>query len=365
MDSIGKDNLSTYAARRDRLRIRLEEHGLATLLVSSAANRYYLSGFELHDPQCNENAGMLLITAHGEDHLLTDSRYLDAARRLWPEDRIFIYPPPKLKHIRKFLASHAGGILGIEAPSVSLEFYQALTKDSGGPQVKPVNGLVEGLRLIKEPLEVEAMARSCALNHRMFEWIPEMLQPGMTEREAAWEIEKFYREGGAEELAFPSIVAVGPNGAMPHAVPGQDRILAEGPVLVDTGCRLDEYCSDQTRTFWVGDSPSKEFLSTREQVREAQALAVQAIRPGLTIAEPYALAKNCFAKYGVAEHFTHSLGHGIGLETHEGPSVGPNAKGEFVPGMVVTVEPGLYYPEWGGVRWEYMLLVTEDGARLL
>ena len=220
MDSTGKDNLSTYAARRDRLRLRLEEHGLAALLVSHAANRYYLSGFELHDPQCNEKRGdLLLITAGGEDHLLTDSRYLDAARRLWPEDRIFIYPPPKLKHIREFLASHAGGALGVEAPAVSLEFYQALTGEPGGPQVKTVNGLVEGLRLIKEPGEAEAMARSCALNHRMFKWVPEMLRPGMTEREAAWEIEKFYREHGAEALAFPSIVAVGPNGPCPTPFP--------------------------------------------------------------------------------------------------------------------------------------------------
>ena len=294
MDSTGKDNLSTYAARRDRLRLRLEEHGLAALLVSHAANRYYLSGFELHDPQCNESAGMLLITAGGEDHLLTDSRYLDAARRLWPEDRIFIYPPPKLKHIREFLASHAGGALGVEAPAVSLEFYQALTGEPGGPQVKTVNGLVEGLRLIKEPGEAEAMARSCALNHRMFKWVPEMLRPGMTEREAAWEIEKFYREHGAEALAFPSIVAVGPNGALPHAIPGDTAIRAESPVLADTGCRLDEYCSDQTRTFWVGDSPSQEFLSARERVREAQDRAVQAIRPGLAIAEAYALARDCF-----------------------------------------------------------------------
>jgi Xaa-Pro aminopeptidase len=139
----------------------------------------------------------------------------------------------------------------------------------------------------------------------------------------------------------------------------------ECPVLIDCGARLDRYCSDQTRTFWLGGTPSREFTHALELVRGAQEAAIRGIRPGMSGAAIYALALAFFERHGVEKAFTHSLGHGIGLETHEGPALNPRNQEPVPPGAVFTVEPGLYYPEWGGVRWEYMLVMEEDGARIL
>ncbi|WP_461210131.1 M24 family metallopeptidase [Desulfocurvus sp. DL9XJH121] len=355
-------NPTFCAARRDALRARLEAQGVDALLVSHAANRFYLSGFELHDPQCNESAGRLLVTARDGDWLLTDSRYLDAARRIWPEDRIFIYRQPVEQSLGAFLRDTCPGALGFEGKAMPFAEHQGLAKAM--PRLMPLDGMVEKLRYVKDPGEIAAMRRACALNHKVFEQARELARPGITERAFAWEVEKLYRDQGASELSFATIAAVGPNGALPHAVPGDDLITDNCPLLLDKGCRLDEYCSDQTRTFWIGDRPTDVFQRALERTQEAQLRAIEVISPGVPIAEAYRAAHDVFARYGCAEHFTHALGHGIGLETHEGPSVSPQAKGDFEPGMVVTVEPGLYYPEWGGIRWEHMVLVTETGCEV-
>lgn len=352
---------NVFAARRDRVRAALDDHGVDALLVTSAANRYYLSGFELHDPQCNESAGAVLVTRK-DDWLLTDSRYLDAARRLWDEDRIFIYKRPPHVSMGTFLRGVVNGTLGFESDAVSHRFARQMAEQVG---LRPTEGIVTRLRYTKDAAEIDAMRRSCALNHKVMDEARALMRPGMTEKELAWEVEKLYRTQGASELAFSTIAAVGPNGALPHAIPGDDVITDQCPVLLDKGCRLDDYCSDQTRTFWVGDAPTSAFTDALERTKEAQAAAIERMLPGEPIAEAYNAARAVFEKHGVADHFTHALGHGIGLETHEPPSLGPRTSGTFKPGMVITAEPGLYYPEWGGIRWEYMVLVTEDGNEIL
>ena len=228
------------------------------------------------------------------------------------------------------------------------------------------NRLVEELRVIKDADEIKALERSFALNHAMLRWLEEsQLQPGRSEAELAWAIEKYFRDNGASELAFPSIVAVDQNAALPHAIPGEKKLPDNGLVLVDVGCRVDGYCSDQTRTFWVGDAPHKEFRETMKLVRDAQQAALDKMRPGLPLHEAYTLARGVFEKAGVEAWFTHGLGHGVGLETHEAPSLGRRGDKVLQEGMVVTVEPGLYYPQWGGIRWEYTVLITADGNRIL
>ncbi|WP_256128344.1 M24 family metallopeptidase [Desulfolutivibrio sulfoxidireducens] len=362
----GMENSTTdtavHAARRERLRARLAEAGHKAILISHAANRYYLSGFELHDPQCNESAGMLCVTRNGPDILLTDPRFLDAARRLWPEEDIFIYAADRYRAMGEFLKGMGLPRILFEARSLTYDTHARL---SDHIELVPSAGFVEDLRLCKDQAEIDLLRRSCAVNHAVLSRLPDVLVPGMTEAQAAWEIEKLFREGGASELSFPSIVAVDENAALPHAVPGPRAITDGCLVLVDVGGRVDGYCSDQTRTFWVGGTPSDRFRRTVDMVREAQDAALAALRPGLTHQEAFLLAQNAFATHGVAAAFTHSLGHGIGLETHEPPSLSPYAEGKLAPGMVVTVEPGLYYPDWGGVRWEYMVLVTDDGAEIL
>jgi Xaa-Pro aminopeptidase len=354
-------NESPYAPRIEKLAELLREMELPALLVSHAANRFYLSGFELHDPQCNESAGWLLVKDSGEAWLMTDPRYKDAARRLWPKDRLFIYTAPRLDQIAAFMADLGVRKLGVETRGMCAEAYLHLGDHF---ELEPVTECVEKLRMIKDEREIRAMRASCALNHKVFGQIEKILAPGMTESEVAWAIEKLYREQGASELSFATIVGVGPNGALPHAVPGGQRISDNCPVLIDMGCRLDGYCSDQTRTFWVGETPSPEFLRTRDLVREAQELAITALHPGMPAKEAYGVSREFFRQHGVEQYFTHGLGHGIGLETHEGPSLSPLSTAKLEPGMVVTVEPGLYYPEWGGVRWEFMVLITENGVEV-
>lgn len=351
-----------FAARREKLRARLSTLNIEALLVSHAANRYYLSGFELHDPQCNESAGMLLVTTKGKDHILTDPRYFDAARRIWPESEVFIYGAKRYEEIAEYIKGLGVSSVTFESRAMSVDAHARFAEHI---RLVPSTGVVEPLRLYKDAAEIAIMRRSAAVNHEVFARVPALLAPGRTEQELAWEFEKLFRELGASELAFSSIVAVGPNAALPHAVPGDATVTENCPVLVDMGGRFEDYCSDQTRTFWVGDNPPDYFARALELTQAAQKAAIDAIRPGLSFKDAYAAARGYFEKHGVEAAFTHSLGHGVGLETHEAPSLNPNMQGTLAPGMVVTVEPGLYYPEWGGIRWEHMVLVTEDGCEPL
>jgi Xaa-Pro aminopeptidase len=351
-----------HASRREKLRAAMREAGHRALLVSHAANRFYLSGFELSDSQCNESSGMLLITTDGKEKLLTDPRYLDAARRLWPEEDIFIYTGQRAQQIRDFVAGVHPGQIAFESQAMSVDNWEALRETL---PLTPTKGLVEGLRRFKEPAEIELLERSCQVNEKVMRAVPDVLVPGRSEGEVAWRLEQLFRDFGATEMAFSPIVAVDKNAALPHAEPGRDQIAEECMVLVDMGGRYGDYNSDQTRTFWVGARPPDHFRRALELTQMAQAKAIDIIRPGLPIKDAYRAARAYFEEHGVAAAFTHALGHGIGLETHEFPSLSPLAEGALMPGMVVTVEPGLYYPEWGGIRWEYMVAVTEDGCRIL
>ncbi len=350
-----------YAQRRQRLRKKIERSDVDALLVLSPANRYYLSGFELQDPQCNESAGCLLLTLD-DDLLLTDARYLDEGGKHFPEHCIFVYARDRYRQIRECIKQRNISRLGFEPQWMNYEFHSALSEEL---DMVPLKGLVENMRLIKDGIEIEKLRRSCALNHKVFALMEQRSCLGMSEIEVAWEAEKLFRENGAQELSFGVIAAFGPNSALPHATPGGTVVHENQPLLLDMGCRLDDYCSDQSRTFWIGSKEHDFFIRTKDLVRIAQDMAIAWIGPGKSIKEAYNIATGFFAEHGVEKHFTHSLGHGIGLETHEAPSLGPNAQGEFLPGMVITVEPGLYYPGTGGVRWEYMVLITEEGSEVL
>jgi Xaa-Pro aminopeptidase len=348
--------------RRQRLAATVRDRGLDAYLVLFPGNRFYLSGFELHDPQMNESAGCLVIGADEECWLCTDPRYAETARSLWPEDRIHVYTGGRNKALATFLSKTGVHVLGFEPAAVSYELYAALRDRM---HLVPEGGLVEEQRAIKDEDEIERLRRSCSLNHDVLDGVRDVLRPGVREDQVAWAVEKGFRERGASELAFPTIVAFGPNAARPHHEPGKTELAEKTPVLVDTGCRLEQYCSDQSRTFWGSGSPPDYFRRTLELVQEAQKRAIQAVRPGLACRELYRIVREYFAENGVQDRFTHALGHGIGLDTHEAPSLGPRSEGELRAGMVVTIEPGLYYPEWGGVRWEHMIVVRENGAEVL
>jgi Xaa-Pro aminopeptidase len=357
-------DIQITAERRERLRRLMYTEGLDALLISQPANRFYLSGFELHDCQCNESSGCLIILKNGRDWLCTDSRYEEAASQLWDRDHIYIYRGESSESLNNLLKEQCGssGIIGFESEYLPYGYVQRLEP---GLSLKAADGLVEKLRMVKDSQEIQRIEASVALNHRMLAWLPELLVPGQTEGSISWAIERWYREHGASELSFPSIVAMDAHAALPHYEPEHPSTLQEGcHLLVDEGCRLDRYCSDQTRTFWIGETMDSRFANVLECVKEAQQKAIAAIRPGMMGKDVHQIAVASFASCGMEKYFTHSLGHGVGLETHEGPRLSPRSTDILQPGMIVTIEPGLYFPGWGGARWEHMAVITEDGCRV-
>ena len=351
----------SFRERRERLRKLLAERALDALVVTYPSNRYYLSGFELHDVQFNESSGTLVVTRSGRDYLITDGRYEDAARQFFSEDEIYIYRRNYI-HTLNLVLSMCGVRIGFESDSVSARRAGLM---QARRRLEPCNGLVERLRLHKDADEIAALKKSFALNHAMLKWVPTILKGGMTERELAWQIERYFRENGASELAFPSIVAFGGNAALPHAIPSERPLQENTGILLDVGCRVDSYCSDQTRSFWFGEKESDFFLLTRDIVAKVQEEVIKSMEPGVPLSKLAWKAQHIFEDAGVADHFTHGLGHGVGLDTHEQPSFNTGSKAALEPGMTVTVEPGLYYTDKLGIRLEVTVLVEENGITVL
>ncbi len=352
-----------YSERREKARKLMSARSLSALLVSFPADRFYLSGFELHDCQCNESSGYILITEDGRDKLCTDSRYLEAAKSLWDEEDIILYSSDIPRELNALCRGIVGtGTVGMDFSTVPHSFY---SKFAERLSVEDCGDIIPMLRAVKDDAEIALMRKSADLNHRMLAWLPSILKEGMTEAEIAWGIERFFREHGAEECSFPSIVAINRHAASAHHIPGETAIAEDCHILFDVGCRLDGYCSDQTRTLWFGQSPDPRFLNILELVQEAQRTVLRSLRPGMSGSEAHNIAAGFFDSRGCLSAFTHSLGHGVGLEVHEAPRLSRRSDTVLKPGMIVTVEPGLYYPDYGGARWEHMALITEDGCRIL
>jgi Xaa-Pro aminopeptidase len=213
--------------------------------------------------------------------------------------------------------------------------------------------MVEALRAIKEPDELEAIQRAVALGDAAFEHVAARIEPGWTEKQIAWEIEKYARENGAQGLSFPTIVAAGPWGAMPHAQP-RDEVVREGDgIVIDMGVSLDGYMSDLTRTVFVG-KPDDEFRKIYDIVLAAQLTAEELVTTGMTGSDAHNIAHKVIDEAGYGDRFGHGLGHGVGMQVHEKPGVGRTSTDVLEDGMVITVEPGIYIPGWGGIRIEDM-----------
>jgi Xaa-Pro aminopeptidase len=223
---------------------------------------------------------------------------------------------------------------------------------------------VEDLREVKDKEEVRAMEASADLMSDILAEVFRKLKPGITEKKIAWQIEGLAREGGADSLAFPSIVASGPNSALPHAVPTNRKIRAREPITFDVGVKLDGYCCDMTRTLFI-DGPVPRLKEIYKTVRKAQLAGLAEIHPGVDSSGPDATAREIIRLAGFGDFFGHSLGHGVGLATHEKPRLGPEKPVKLKEGMVVTVEPGIYVPRLGGVRLEEMVVIEKRGVRVL
>jgi Xaa-Pro aminopeptidase len=354
-------------ARIAALRQKLPETGVDTLMVSIAANRHYLSGFRAEDGQFDETAGVLLITAD-KLRLATDSRYVEAARREAPLFEVTCYRNGLVNALPGLLTDLGTRRLGFESRRVSYRDADRLRAElktaHAATELVPLEGLIEPLRAIKSEEEIDKTRRALAIAEDAFAAIRAHLRPGVTEKALAWQLEKEVRGRGADALSFPSIVAAGPNSALPHAVPTERPIRSGEPILFDWGARLDGYCSDTSRTLLVG-SPDERFTHVFETVRTAMEKAIAAIEPGVNGKAVDAVARDHINQSGYEGRFGHSLGHGTGLMVHEGPRLTPLKEEILAEGMIFTVEPGIYLPDWGGVRLENQVVVRKDGAEVL
>jgi Xaa-Pro aminopeptidase len=338
------------------LRRLLREQELDAILISQPENRRYLSGF-------TGSAGWLIISAE-QALLATDFRYFEQVGRQAPAFELAKIKTRFPDLLPELLSGLGVGRLGFESQHMTVDQLYTLSQAAEGVEFVPLKDTVETLRAVKDEDEIDALRRSVALTDAAFAHLLEMIRPGMTEREVAWEIEATMRTHGATRVAFDLIVAAGPNGALPHARPGDQTIQPGDPVVVDIGCVVDGYCSDMTRTFCLGQ-PSARYLEVWEIVLQAQEAAAAAIRAGVSGVQADTAARDVIAGAGYGEYFGHSLGHGVGLAVHEGPRASQLSEDILEAGMSLTVEPGIYLPGEFGVRLEDLVIVGENGIEIL
>lgn len=343
------------------------ETGCDGAWIIKPENRRYLSGFSAEDSQFTESSGSLLI--NGENRLLiTDSRYTLAAENEAAEFNVYTLKKNFVDDIPVFTKNLSLNRLGFEEDYLTWDLYrktsEKLSELSTPVALTPLNGLVEKMREIKEEREVAALEAAADMISEILDEVISALKPGVTEKDVAWRIKSLARDAGAEGLSFPSIVASGPNSALPHAVPTNRKIQPREPIILDAGVRLNGYCSDITRTVFLGE-PDRFFKTIYRTVRQAQLAALRKIYPLVESSHVDAVARNMIADAGFGAYFGHGLGHGVGLATHEGPRLGPRNATLLQLGTVFTVEPGIYVPERGGVRLEEMVVLEPEGARIL
>jgi Xaa-Pro aminopeptidase len=339
-------------SRADRVAERLE---VDALLITDLVNLRYVTGFT--------GSNGIAIVGRDIRRFITDFRYVEqAAQQVEGFDRE--RAPQDFDGALKDGWPEGSFRLGFEDQHVSVRRHARLREMLPERiELVPAGGVVEALRAVKEPEEVERIAEAARLADEVYGVLRSDGLVGRSEREVAFALETEMRRRGAEP-SFSSIVASGPRGALPHAEPTEEPIPRGTLVTLDIGARLDGYCSDCTRTWATGDLPD-ELAAIYELVRRAQAEALAAVRPGREGREVDAVARDLIEAAGHGEHFGHGLGHGVGLEVHEGPRLARTAEARLVAGNVVTVEPGVYLPGRGGVRIEDLVVVTEDGHRVL
>ncbi len=344
----------------------LKRRNIDGLLVTQPENRRYLSGFTATDLSISETSGVLLIPAGGTPYILTDSRYQLQAEAEAKGFAIKLYPRGLFASLRKLLPSLKIRRLAFESHYFLHSTSISLSKlaEKKGIELVPLTGLVERMRERKDEAELAKIKRSVLLNEEVFKEVYRELRPGQTEREVALKIENAMRTKGAEEPSFSTIVAGGPNAALPHAVPTNRKLREGEPIIIDMGLKLDGYCSDMTRTVVLG-TPNNKMVSLFRLVRKAQLAGIKSLKAGMTGQEVDRIARNVINQAGLGERFGHGLGHGVGLAVHEGPSLNWRNRKQLQPGMVVTVEPGVYIPGWGGIRLENMAVVREGGCEIL
>lgn len=341
--------------RVNNLREEMKSEGISSFLITSPYNLRYLTGF-------TGTTGLALIGLE-EAFFITDFRYTEQAAKQCVGFEIVKNVGPILEVVADLVESKNIENLGFEESFVPFKQYVEL---EGLLEVDliPVSGMVEELREVKDEEEIAIVEKACEIADKAFSHILTYIKPGMTEIQVANELDFYMRSLGASSVSFETIVASGLRSAMPHGV-ASEKVIEQGDMItIDFGCYYNGYVSDMTRTISLGE-PSVKLREIYNVVKEAQQKVLDVAKPGMTGVELDAVARDYIASKGYGEAFGHSTGHGIGLEIHEGPNVSKLAEKAFVPGNIITNEPGIYLPGIGGVRIEDDMLVTENGIKRL
>jgi Xaa-Pro aminopeptidase len=338
----------------------MQEQGLEALLVSNTCNCRYLSGFSGSDVS-------LLIT-HDFNGIAVDPRFVVQAQQECPDWDLLRISGDMAEWFLPIASQSETSEWGIESDSLSLLSYQRMTEaislDKQTIRLIPVSGLIQKMRVLKQPEEITAIEKACHIVDESLSEAVKVMHADMTEKHLAWLLESILHERGSNGVPFEIIVASGPNAAMPHASP-TDRVIKNGePVVIDCGAKSDGYCSDITRTYCFGQ-PDQKFRSVYTAVLGSQLTTLSTLKPGMAGRDADQLARSVLKECGYEEYFQHGLGHGVGLEIHEMPRVGSKSDDPLQIGTVFTVEPGVYLPGWGGIRIEDTVVMEENGVRLL
>ena len=347
-----------HPARRDRLRKLLKKSGIRSLLVTNFANVTYLTGFTGDD-------SYLLITP-SDEILITDPRYTEQVQGECPGLDMAVRRPgvTMIEVVTKTIEGAKVGSVGIEGDSMTVSQREAIAEKLPKVELKTTKGLVESLRAIKDRGEIAEIREAIRIAEEAYRRLRNTARPDQTEKQFADAMDHQMRTLGAKCASFPSIVAVGPNAALPHARPSEKRLGEAGFFLLDWGASGRLYKSDLTRMVATGKIPPK-LERVYGVVFKAQAAAIAAIRPGVSGQDIDQRARGIIEEAGFGKNFGHGIGHGIGLAVHESPRMAKGVKEPLAAGMVVTVEPGIYLPRWGGVRVEDDVLVTQSGHEVL
>lgn len=350
--------------RIERLRELIASAGADSAIISHPANRRYLSGFPDDDYAPDETSGILIVTGDAAILALSPTNLPWAEATVTPPVEARPWERPWQPFIGKTLRELGARRTLFEDRALSVADHAAIVGAADGVELVPAGARFNALRAVKSREEIAAIARAARITDEALAVALTELEPGMNERQLAWRLERAMRELGATGLAFPIIVASGPHSARPHHDP-TDRPIAEGePVTIDMGAALDGYCADLTRTIVLGEAPPI-FVDRYNSVLGAQEAALRGIRAGMSGEDADRIARGALIAEGYADQLIHGLGHGVGIFIHEPPSLNANSSDILAPGHVVTIEPGIYFEDWGGIRIEDLGVVTETGLDVL
>jgi Xaa-Pro aminopeptidase len=338
--------------RIKRLRETFQHCNIDCMIVMKPENRRYVSGF-------TGSAGIAIITEN-EAFLVTDFRYVEQAEQESAGYRVVKHGDRIMDTLKEIVLASGCASVGFEKDYVTFANYELLGKSLDNVTLKPTENAIESLRAVKDQEEIDLISRAAAIADSAFVHMCSVLKPGITEKDAAVELEYYMRQKGSQRNSFPPIIASGPRASLPHAQP-TDRVVQTGDMVkMDFGGTFGGYCSDLTRTVFIG-SLSEKQKRIYQIVLESQLLAIEGVTAGKKGTEIDGIARKHISENGFGEYFGHGLGHGVGLYIHESPRLSQTSTDTLQSGNIVTIEPGIYIPDWGGVRIEDMLVVKEDG----